>query len=218
MAIDGEPERQGGRGARRLRLVAGVLLVALAVGLGAWAVLGRDGSEGERPVGRLIASDLPGAGDDAATTDPGGASTPAAGPSGSSSPQWPGEVQGRPVAFGADGDLPPTSAGDLAPGFYLWQDFKGWHLWLVGDPGAAAELVLDGEFARADAVGGDPQLTVDGDRILLERGGADEAVVGVDFSTGFYGAVLDVSIDGDAALFTGTATLPAAPPLRLEKA
>lgn len=227
---------------RRRRVGTGLVVlavVAIAVGV---AVSLRGGDE--RPVGELLAADLPG------TSAPGSATasttTTAAGPvvtapgtDGPAAPtttaadpaatppsteadlgdraQWPGPVRGRPEAFGADGDAPPADAGELADGAYLFFDQAGWHLWLVGGAGdASIEVVADQELARADAVGGAPDLQVDGNRLRLARGDEGAEVTGVDFSPGFYGKTMVVTVDGDLPLFTGSTAKAATPVLGLQ--
>ncbi len=233
-----DPAEDHERRRRRRRIGTGLVVLAVAAIAIGVAVSLRGGDE--RPVGELLAADLPG------TSAPGGTTTTAAGPivtaPGTDPPpaptttatdpasaptstdadlgdraQWPGPVRGRPEAFGADGDAPPAGAGELADGAYLFFDQAAWHLWLVGDGGdASIEVVADQELARADAVGGAPDLQVDGNRLRLARGDEDAEVTGVDFSPGFYGKTMVVTVDGDLPLFIGSTAKGATPVLGLQ--
>jgi hypothetical protein len=187
---------------RRLAVVAALAVVAL-LGAGAWAVLhGDDETDAGPRVGTLIGSSK---GKGAATT-----TTPAGAPAGSngqalaSEPRWPSVIQGRPQAFGARNDPPPADVGDLEDGFYLWQDFDGWHLWMVGGgPDDRVSVAADDAFAKSEAVGGGPELAPVANGFTLARGGAGAKVVGVDFNPGYYAKTLVVTVDGDLRLRVG---------------
>lgn len=204
------PPRPTARRRRRRdpRVLLGTALVVAglaAAGIAVWATLV---DEGPLPVGRLVAADI-------APPVAGGAGeggSPGAAPDGP--PAWPGPVQGRPPAFGADGDDPPASAEGLADGWYLWSDFTGWHLWLVGDVGGSVEVTTNGTFL-ADVTGGSPSLELADDRLVLQRGSAEEPVVGVDFNPGFFANELTVTVTGDGPLRTGFGLADAESPLVL---
>lgn len=194
------------------RVAIGALLVVAgltAAGLAVWAAVV---DEGPLPVGRLVASDVPSAGE-----PPAGGGTDAPGIAGAPSdrPSWPPAVQGRPPAFGTDGDGPPASADGLEDGWYLWSDFAGWHLWLVGDDrGGSVEVTTNASFL-ADPTGGQPALETGEQRLTLARGEATEPVVGVDFNPGFFAKELVVTVTGDLPLRTGFGLVDAASPLVL---
>ena len=201
-------------------LVVGLLVAALA----ARSVLTGDDTTEQR-VGRLTASKL---GDEATattTTRKGGGSTkvssattpPKTGagntgdtggdqPSGGTdaAPAWPTAVSGRPPALGRQGEPPPADAGDLEDGYYLWQDFNGWHLWLVGGSDAdQVSITADSEVAKADPAGGDVSIDRSGNAFTFSRGSAGAEVVGVDFNPGYYAKTFVVTVDGDLPLHIG---------------
>ncbi len=111
---------------------------------------------------------------------------------------WPDSVQGRPVGFGTRDTPPPADAGSLAPGAYLWIDFKGWHLWIVRGPGVegvTGRIELDAEPTRAaPAVQGQGQVVIDGNAIEFDLTNVDADVVGVEFNT-FYAGTMNVSLE-----------------------
>jgi len=188
-------------GARRAlrRLIGGSLLVLAAV-VAVLVVTGR-GDGGERPVGRLIASDL----GDAGTEHDGPSTTAAAAPlaTAPAGPTWTVAAIGRPTALGPDGTPPPTSPVDLEDGAYLWNDFNGWHLWLVGDATGPVTVTTDDRFAKVDPVGGAPAVDAGDERFVLSRGSTDAPVVGVDFNPGFFAEELTIAADDSTALHLG---------------
>ena len=118
--------------------------------------------------------------------------------------RWPSALAGRPPALGKQGEPPPSDAGDLEPGFYLWTDFDGWHAWLVGGSDAdRLTITSDAEIAKAEPVGGDVAVDQLPNTFGFARGGADEDVVGVDFNPGYLSKTFVVTIDGDAKLHIG---------------
>lgn len=220
----------------RLRRVLGASFMAIGLAiaaLAAWSVLRPDPAP-ERKVGKLTSSNLTGttapksgtsSGSGSKTTPTATGSAPASTPptTAATAPTgkavWPGAARGRPAAFGRDGDAPPASAGDLEDGFYLWEDFKGWHLWLVGGTGsdASAELVVDQDIPRADPVGGSPAVSSTGNHITVARGSESAAVTGVDFSVGFYAKTMVVTITGDLPLHIGMKAKPTTSILGLQR-
>lgn len=214
-------------GSSRRRSAVGIALVSIGLLVAAaavWTTVRDDGS-GERKVGRLTASHL---GADATTTVPKGGSkgsgkgtgttaatappttgdaggtattTPATPPAGTK-PAWPAAVSGRPPALGKQGEPPPTSVSGIEDGYYLWQDFYGWHLWLVGDSNATATVTVDADVAKAEAVGG-TDVQKEANLFTVSRGSADGEVVGVDFNPGYYAKTMVVGVDGDVKLHVG---------------
>lgn len=217
----------------RFRLVIGGVFLLIGLGVAAlalWSVL-RDDGPAERKVGKLTSANLTGttAADGAGTsgtktttktTSKGGTTpTTAAVDPTSTKTDWPAAVHGRPKAFGIDGDPPPATAKGLSDGFYLWLDFKGWHLWMVGGEGsdASVEIVADNAIAKADPASGSPDITVGGNRLTLARGGEGAAVTGVDFSVGFYGRTMVITTTGDLPLHTGRRAAAAADLLGIQR-
>lgn len=131
---------------------------------------------------------------DTTATDGGGASkTTAPGAATTTTPVkmiWPSEIGGRPAGLGARGDKAPA-ATDAAPGVYLWNDFDGWHLWVVRGPGvdkvagtitSSADILKIDPAATADANG---LVTMEGKEVRFDFTAATAAVVGVDFNPGY---------------------------------
>lgn len=225
--VDAPEPSEPPAGSSRRRSAVGIVLVAIGLVVAAAAVwiTVRDDGSGERKVGRLTASHL---GDDATTTvpkgdgkgsdggsgttaatvppttgDAGGATTTApATPAGGTKPAWPPAVSGRPPALGKQGEPPPSSVSGIEDGYYLWQDFYGWHLWLVGDSSATATVTVDADVAKAEAVGG-TDVEQQANLFTVSRGSADGEVVGVDFNPGYYAKTMVVSVDGDVKLHVG---------------
>ncbi|MFN8018659.1 MAG: hypothetical protein U0P45_11105 [Acidimicrobiales bacterium] len=208
-------------GGRRRALVGGAFLAVglLIAGFAVWTTTHED--SGERKVGKLTASHL---GDEATTTtskgkgttptspssapptiaDGGSATTTAPATSPGTKPTWPAAVSSRPPALGKQGQPPPTSVSKIDDGFYLWQDFYGWHLWQVG--GSSDDKVtvtVDSPLAKQEGVGGDVQIDASTNAFTFSRGSADAEVVGVDFNPGYYAKTIVVSVDGKLRLHVG---------------
>lgn len=103
---------------------------------------------------------------------------------------WPPEVGGRPPGFGGRDDLAPPST-DAAAGLYLWNDFDGWHLWLVRGPGVdqvAGSIASSAEVTKAEPAAppeANGTIAIDGRSIAFDFTGATAPVVGIDFNPGF---------------------------------
>ncbi len=111
---------------------------------------------------------------------------------------WPEAVNGRPAGLGSGpaADVAPSTE----PGAYLWSDFDGWHLWVVGGDGMPATVT--GTVTSDDALGAQ-KLAVPGTGTLSGSGAdltftvpTDVPVSGIDFSTGFFAKELQVSLTG----------------------
>ena len=212
-------EASHARRRKLLGLAFVVIGIAVAV-VAAWSILTKDDNT-ERKVGKLAASHLgadatSGSGTKVASVTVAkgsgkGSSTKGSGkgssttiPTTAKKPHWPPVVAGRPKAFGKLDDPPPSDAGKLADGYYLWTDFDGWHLWQVGGgSNDGATITADYAIAKADPTGGSVDATIDGNLLTFARGGASERVVGVDFSPGIYTKTMVVSVKGDLPLHVG---------------
>ena len=210
LAEQAEADRKRAR--RRRSAGIGILILGILVVGGAIWTKATSEDTTERKVGKLTASHLSGARAPASKdntavegTSTDGRSTKTTTNAKKAVANWPGAVRGRPSAFGVDGSPPPASAGDLEDGFYLFFDFKGWHLWQVGGQGSDAkvEIVVDDLIPRADPVGGHPDITVSGNHLTFSRGSADAEVTGVEMNLGFYGRTVVVTTSGDLKLHTG---------------
>ena len=108
-------------------------------------------------------------------------------------------------AWAASTGGPPTSLGgsttqataDAKPGYYLWSDFDGWHLWVVngdGVKGAKGTIENNDTFATAVlATKGAGTVTKDAKSVTFDLP-SDPRVVGIDFNPGFYSNDLKVSL------------------------
>lgn len=195
---DDDPPRQ-----RRTRLLLGAVCVAVGLLVAALAVNAAssdDGGGSSKDADK--ATTTTDASNGGSKTSVASATTDAEGAS--AEPAWPSALGGRPPALGKQGEPPPTDVGDLEPGFYLWQDFGGWHAWLVG--GSEADrltITSDAEIAKADPVGGEVAIDRLPNTFGFTRGAATEAVVGVDFNPGYYAKTFVVTINGETKLHIG---------------
>ncbi len=203
---------------RRTRLIIGIVCLVAGLVIAAVAVFAAVGDDADRsadrsasaatstqPMATTTAAPLPGqsvdttaiAGTDLATADD------------VASARWPSGLGGRPRGLGPQGTPPPAEAGDLEPGYYLWNDFSGWHLWLVGGTDQDRVTVTsDAEVSKANATGGEIAVDRLANAFAFARGGAGEPVVGVDFNPGFYSRTFIVTVDGDLPLHAGGGAKP----------
>ncbi len=116
-----------------------------------------------------------------------------------SGPGWPTEVNGRPKAFGELGGTPEEAPGGAEPGVYLWNDFDGWHLWVVNGGDVSG---VQGKIASNDAIAGAEVVpagagTADPVDVVIEYDLSSEPeIAGIDFNPGFYANSLVVTVDG----------------------
>jgi hypothetical protein len=131
-------------------------------------------------------------------------------------PGWPPATQGRPKELGTLGP-PPTSAGGLAPGWYLWSDFRDWHLWLVGGEGVdSSAVVTTNDKLTLKNTYGDAAVAPTDTSATIRRGAGAAPIAGIDFNPGFYGNEITVTITGDLPLRTGQHVTEATTPLELK--
>ena len=109
---------------------------------------------------------------------------------------WPASASGPPAGLG---DTPADAAADVAPGVYLWNDFGGWHLWVVngeGTSGVKGTITSGDEIASAEvATAGEGSAVIEAETIEFDLP-AEPRVVGVDFNPGFYAEKLTVTLEG----------------------
>ncbi|MBX3285620.1 MAG: hypothetical protein KF703_09780 [Actinobacteria bacterium] len=108
---------------------------------------------------------------------------------------WPASAGGPPAGFGG---APAEVAADVAPGVYFWNDFGGWHLWIVngdGVSGMKGTITSGDEFASGEvATAGEGTATTEGKTLTFDLP-AEPRVVGVDFNPGFYAEKLTVALE-----------------------
>ncbi len=143
-------------------------------------------------------------------------------------PAWPRAVEGRPTTLGKRGQKAPDITPKAKPGVYVWSDFDGWHMWIVGGTGMPATidgtLTSNDPIARAElAVPDTGTVSTDG-KVVTYSLDTSKPLSGIDFNTGFYGKRLvftfngpDGPIDGKL-LHTGSKAAAAVYPLVIDKA
>ncbi len=119
---------------------------------------------------------------------------------------WPALLSVRPGGLGQQGDKPADTTTDLPPGAYLWNDFDGWHLWIVNGSGVGpvrGTLSSDKSFARSTlATPKVGSIKADGSTITFSLP-ADSKVVGIDFSPDFYAKRIELKLDENIPVFEG---------------
>ena len=108
-------------------------------------------------------------------------------------PDWPSAVKYRPPTLGKRGEKAPAVKVTAKPGVYVWEDFDGWHMWVVGGAGVPPKvtglITSNAEFNRADlAVPGTGTVT---------KGGISKpfvAVLDVEPDSAVIGAVFEATI------------------------
>jgi hypothetical protein len=144
-------------------------------------------------------------------------------------PAWPHNVGGRPSALGTRGQpaTAVTPSPTAKPGVYLWNDFDGWHLWVVngaGVPAITGTLSSDDTVAKAVlAVPEAGTVSVDGQVVSFTLP-TDKPLTGIDFNPGFFAKQLVFTLNGpdgsipSTLVHVGTKADPAPFPLVLTKA
>lgn len=208
---------------RRVRWIAAAVCFAVAVGALAAAVARSGDDRTDTTGGTASTSTLAGG---STTTAPGATGSTAGGPTGTSLPQvgssgWPISVEVRPAQFGPYTEAATAPDASTAPGLYLWSDFAGWHLWLLGDAGTEVRGSVSVDASPgsvvADTIGGaEVATTADGFTFTLTAG--DTRAAGLVFNPGFYTRRVSFQVDGTPpALFTGYYLAPQTLPYTIEK-
>lgn len=145
----------------------------------------------------------------------------------SGKPQWPASLGGRPPALGVR-DQPATDVqvgAGTAPGVYLWNDYDGWHLWVVGGGPdlVRGTLTSNDPVAKAElAVPGAGTVAIDDKVVTFELPGA-AGLSGIDFNPGFFAKQLVFTLEGpngpldSSVVFVGSKAAEAPFPLVFEK-
>ena len=115
--------------------------------------------------------------------------------------QWPRNVGGRPPALGKRGQpaRDVTLGKDAKPGVYLWNDYDGWHLWVVngsGVPAVKGTITSNDAVAKAEPAVPDAGSVVVDDKVVTFDLPTDQPIVGVDFNPGFFAKNLVFTVEG----------------------
>jgi hypothetical protein len=204
---------------KRTVLIAQIALVVLVlIGLGViLAVKSRDDGDKKDDKTAQVSD---GSSDD-------GTTTPTTKDGKPKKPDWPKISANRPPALGKRGQVAKDVKSTAKPGVYIWNDFDGWHMWIVGGAGMPATIsgtiTSNDDIGRADpAIEGTGTSTVTG-KIATFDMPTDKPITGVDFNPGFYANKLVFAINGpdgplDAALVKlGGGMKASSFPLVLEK-
>lgn len=137
---------------------------------------------------------------------------------------WPASIGGRPAGLGQTNQKAPDVSSTAKPGAYVWNDFDGFHLWIV-DGGTALQGTLssDEDFGEtAVAVPGAGTVAVDGKKVTFDLPASD-GIVGVDFNPGFYARTVTVTLTGadgakvfDGAILVGRSAKATPQPVTLK--
>ncbi len=143
--------------------------------------------------------------------------------------EWPLELDGRPALFKGKRFAARDMTDPPGPGLYLWQDFQGWHLWVVrgaGIEGPTGVIASDVEFRRADVngdTGAGGSIQADGRTIRFDFTESTDTVVGIDFGPGIAATtiVIEAAQDGvpldSRALKLGNLSVAGELPLELNR-
>jgi hypothetical protein len=133
---------------------------------------------------------------------------------------WPAVLSVRPGGLGQQGEKPAGTTTDLPPGAYLWNDFDGWHLWIVNGSGVGpvkGTLSSDKSFAKSGlATPRVGSINADGSTLDFSLP-ADAKVVGIDFAPDFYAKRLELKLDVDIPVFEGNVKKRVKLPVVIEK-
>lgn len=113
---------------------------------------------------------------------------------------WPKSTQFRPRdGLGGAGTPAKDVDVDAHPGVYAFQDFQGWHLWIVNGEGVGpvtGEITSDKDFAGAEtAIDDAGTVKASGSTITVDLP-AEPELVGVDFNVGFFAQEVTFDLRG----------------------
>jgi hypothetical protein len=133
---------------------------------------------------------------------------------------WPVVYSLRAGGLGAQGSPAAQVDPKEAPGVYLWNDFYGWHLWIVTGEGVGrvtGTVTSDQSFDKAAlATSNVGSIKADSKTIRFSLP-ADAKVVGIDFAPGFYATRLKVDVGNKMAIYEGNVKRRASSPLVIKK-
>lgn len=176
----------------RTVLIAQISLVVLVL-IGVGVILAVKSNNNDKPTGKSSLSSDGSKTSDGGTGNTGGKPKKAA---------WPPTVTNRPVTLGKRNEKAPAVKSTAKPGVYVWIDYDGWHMWVVGGAGMPSSItgsiISSDVFARADvATPGAGTTKLNGKQVTFDVP-TDKPITGVDFNPGFYAKQLVFDIEGDA--------------------
>lgn len=140
---------------------------------------------------------------------------------------WPATIGGRPAALGKRGqkatEVDPAKA---APGAYLWNDYDGWHLWVVNGAGigpVSGTLTSNDAVARAELAVPDAGTVSTKDKVVTFELPDSPKLTGIDFNPGFFARNLVFTLEGpdgplpEKVVFVGSKPTQAPYPLVISK-
>jgi len=210
--LDFGEDRPPAANAVRIAQIGLVVLVLLVVGM---VIVSKSGSDDDKKAS--------GDGTEQATGNGEGANDGKA-----AKPVWPPAVGGRPAGLG-ETKVPATEVTvEAEPGVYLWNDFDGWHLWVVngaGVPPVSGSLSSNDELGKAVLAVPDAGTVKQDGKTATFILPTDVPLTGIDFNPGFYSDSIVIALNGpdgapvDTALVkTGKKSTAAPFPIVIRKA
>lgn len=131
---------------------------------------------------------------------------------------WPAAAGGRPAGLGKTGDTADQVTPTAKPGVYVWNDFDGWHLWVVnGDrvKGVRGTITSSDEISKADlSARGAGTVRTKGTTTTFDLKG-EGPLAGIDFEPGFYSKRIEITLaDGNGPLAPSLVTLGGSNPVK----
>ncbi|MFN8018655.1 MAG: hypothetical protein U0P45_11085 [Acidimicrobiales bacterium] len=168
-----------------------------------------------------------GSDDDKASSDNGSSKSTQTTTAANGKAKWPPTIGGRPAALGKRGQkATQVDASKAKPGAYLWNDYDGWHLWVVNGTGIGAvkgTLTSNDAVARAELAVPDAGTVSTKDKVVTFDLPASPQLTGIDFNPGFFAKNLVFTLEGpdgplpEQVVFVGSKPTQAPFPLVISK-